>query len=49
MSVKQDVLDKLKKSVECWDIELAKSSAKEALEIGISPNEAIENGLSKGT
>jgi corrinoid protein of di/trimethylamine methyltransferase len=48
MRTKNDVLESLKKSVECWDVELARSSAKEALEIGISPSEAIEAGLSRG-
>lgn len=48
MRFKNEVLESLKKSVECWDLELARSSAKEALELGITPSEAIEDGLSKG-
>ncbi|HEY3419900.1 MAG TPA: cobalamin-dependent protein [Methanomassiliicoccales archaeon] len=46
--IKKEVLENLKRSVECWDVELARSSAREALDLGISPSEAIEAGLSKG-
>jgi trimethylamine corrinoid protein len=48
MRFKNEVLESLKKSVECWDLELARSSAKAALELGITPSEAIEAGLSRG-
>jgi trimethylamine corrinoid protein len=48
MRTKNEVLASLKKAVECWDSDLAKSSAKEALALGISPSEAIESGLSRG-
>jgi corrinoid protein of di/trimethylamine methyltransferase len=48
MSNKEEVMEKLKRSVETWNIELARSSAQEALDVGISPLEAIENGLGMG-
>ena len=48
MSNKEEVLEKLRRSIETWNIELAKSSAKEALDLGIAPSEAIENGLGMG-
>jgi corrinoid protein of di/trimethylamine methyltransferase len=48
MKNKDEVMKKLKRSVETWDIELANSSAKEALDLGISPSEAIEDGLGMG-
>jgi methanogenic corrinoid protein MtbC1 len=49
MRTKNEVLASLKKAVECWDSDLARRSAKEALSLGISPSEAIESGLSQGT
>jgi corrinoid protein of di/trimethylamine methyltransferase len=48
MSSKEEVMEKMKRSVETWSVELAISAAKEALELGISPSEAIENGLGRG-
>jgi trimethylamine corrinoid protein len=48
MRSKKEVMDRLKRSVETWNIELAETSAKEALELGISPLDAIENGLGQG-
>lgn len=43
-----EVLGKLQASVENGDIELAKSSANEAMEMGIEPFDAINLGLAKG-
>jgi corrinoid protein of di/trimethylamine methyltransferase len=48
MANKDEILATLKKSIETWNIELAKKSANEALAAGISPAEAVENGLGKG-
>ena len=48
MRTKDEVLISLKNAVECWDCDLARRSAKEALALGISPSEAIESGLSRG-
>jgi corrinoid protein of di/trimethylamine methyltransferase len=45
---KQEILDKLKKAVETYDADLASSAAKEALEAGIEPFEAINDGLGRG-
>ncbi len=43
-----EVLALLKKSVETWNKSLAVDTAKKALDMGIDPYEAIENGLCKG-
>ncbi len=48
MGKKEEILEKLKKAVETQDIDLARSAAQEALESGMKPLEAIENGLAKG-
>lgn len=48
MKEKSEVLALLKKTVETWDINLAKEAAKCAMEVGMDPREAIENGLSRG-
>jgi len=48
LSNKEEILKRLKKAVETWDIKLAEQAAKEALDAGIEPGEAVENGLSKG-
>jgi len=48
MSNKAEILGRLKKSVETWDVKLAESAAKEALAAGIEPGEAVEKGLGKG-
>jgi corrinoid protein of di/trimethylamine methyltransferase len=45
---KQQILANLKKSIETWNIELAKQSAKQALDAGIEPGIAVEQGLGKG-
>ncbi len=42
---KEDILNKLKKSVSNYDGEAAKEAAKETLEAGIDPIEAIQKGL----
>jgi len=38
----------LKKSIETWDVKLAESAAKQALDANIAPGEAVEYGLGKG-
>ena len=43
-----DVLALLKKAVETWNKDLAIDTAKKALDMGIDPYEAIENGLCQG-
>ena len=45
---KEEILENLKKSIETWNIELAKKSAQQAIDAGIPPAEAVENGLGKG-
>ncbi len=44
----KEILDKLQKSIEDMDTELAEESAKKAIEAGIDPLIAISDGLSKG-
>ena len=48
MSSKEEIMASLKKSIETWDVKLAESAAKEALDAGIDPGDAVENGLGKG-
>lgn len=48
MNPRDELLDKLKQSVETWNVKLAVSSARQALELGIPPGEAIEKGLALG-
>ncbi len=45
---KKMILENLKVSIETWNVDLAKKSAQEAIDAGISPAEAVENGLGKG-
>jgi corrinoid protein of di/trimethylamine methyltransferase len=45
---KQEILANLKKSIETWNIELAKQSAQQALDAGINPSDAVEKGLGMG-
>jgi corrinoid protein of di/trimethylamine methyltransferase len=45
---KQEILANLKKSIETWNIELAKKTAQQALDAGIDPAEAVEKGLGMG-
>jgi len=46
--MKNEILEKLRISVINGDIEAAEAAAKEAINIGLDPLEAIEEGLSKG-
>lgn len=48
MNRKEEILNRLKISIETWNIELARSTAKQAIELGIEPSEAILNGLGEG-
>jgi corrinoid protein of di/trimethylamine methyltransferase len=48
VSNKAEILESLKKSIETWNIELAKKSAKQAVDAGIDPADAVEKGLGKG-
>ncbi len=48
MEKKEEILANLKKSIETWNIELAKQSAAQALDAGIDPSEAVEKGLGMG-
>ena len=48
MSRKAEILNRLRISVETWNIELARFAAKQAIEFGIDPTEAIVNGLGEG-
>ncbi|WP_026068678.1 cobalamin B12-binding domain-containing protein [Methanomassiliicoccus luminyensis] len=48
MSKNDEILGRLKKSIETWDVKLAETAAKEALDAGIKPGDAVENGLGKG-
>jgi len=48
LSDKAAIMNSLKKAVETWDIKLAETAAKQALEAGIAPGDAVENGLGKG-
>jgi trimethylamine corrinoid protein len=48
MIMKNEILEKLRISVINGDIEAAEAAAKEAINIGLDPLEAIEEGLSKG-
>jgi corrinoid protein of di/trimethylamine methyltransferase len=45
---KQEILNNLKKSIETWNVALAKESARKAIDAGITPLEAVETGLGKG-
>lgn len=48
MSNKAEIMASLKKAIETWDIKLAETAAKQALDAGIAPGDAVENGLGKG-
>ncbi len=48
MADKATILDSLRNSVETGDIPTAEAGAKEALEVGMGPLEAINEGLVKG-
>jgi corrinoid protein of di/trimethylamine methyltransferase len=48
MSKKEEILNRLKISVETWNIELARLTAKQAIAYGIDPTEAIVKGLGEG-
>jgi len=48
MNKKESVMESLEASVSTWNIEMAKKAAAEAMEMGVSPGEAIELGLGKG-
>ncbi len=48
MDGKPKILANLKQSIETWNIEMAKQYAQEALDAGIDPAEAVENGLGMG-
>lgn len=48
MAGKEEILANLKKAVETQDIDSAEKSAKEALDAGIKPFDAINKGLAKG-
>ncbi|HEY3419897.1 MAG TPA: corrinoid protein [Methanomassiliicoccales archaeon] len=48
MDNKKEILANLKKSIETWNIELAKQSAQQALDAGIDPADAVEKGLGMG-
>jgi corrinoid protein of di/trimethylamine methyltransferase len=48
MEKREEVLQELRRSIETWNTELAKKSAREALALGIPPAEAIEQGLGLG-
>jgi len=45
---KQEIMTNLQKSIATWNVEMAKKSAQQALDAGISPAEAVEKGLGKG-
>lgn len=45
---KEDILNKLKESIEKLDKDLAEVAAKEAVDAGLDPMDAIQNGLGKG-
>lgn len=44
----QEVLEKLKRAIAETDTDLAEEAAKEAVALGMSPMEAVNNGLSQG-
>jgi corrinoid protein of di/trimethylamine methyltransferase len=48
LNKKPEIMANLKKSIETWNIELAKQSAQQALDAGIDPAEAVEKGLGMG-
>jgi len=45
---KAEILAELKKAIETWNIELAKTAAQKAMDAHIDPAEAVEKGLGKG-
>jgi corrinoid protein of di/trimethylamine methyltransferase len=45
---REDILNKLKESIEKLDTDLAQEAAKEAVDAGIEAMDAIQNGLGKG-
>ena len=42
MSRKEEILNRLKISIETWNIELARFAAKQAIELGIEPSKQLE-------
>ena len=40
MSSKEEIMESLKKSIETWDVKLAETAAKQALDAGIDPGDA---------
>ncbi|NLI74410.1 MAG: dimethylamine methyltransferase [Euryarchaeota archaeon] len=48
MSKKEEILLLLRRAVETWNADLAREAAEDALDLGIDPCEAIEQGLGKG-
>jgi corrinoid protein of di/trimethylamine methyltransferase len=48
LTSKSEVIENLKRAVEEFSVDHARSAAEEAVRIGIDPLEAVENGLSKG-
>ena len=48
MVYNEEIMNSLKRAVETWDIKLAETAAKQALDAGIAPGDAVENGLGKG-
>lgn len=48
MSRKEEILNRLKISIETYNIDLARFTAKQAMEYGIDPSEALMLGLGEG-
>ncbi|MCL2711690.1 MAG: corrinoid protein [Methanomassiliicoccaceae archaeon] len=48
MSDNEKILRDLKESVETWNLKLAESATKMAIEAGIEPRAIVQNGLGKG-
>jgi corrinoid protein of di/trimethylamine methyltransferase len=48
MGTRTEILEDLRKAIETYNVQMAKSAAKAAVEAGVEPSDAIENGLAKG-
>lgn len=48
MGAREEILEELRRAIETWNLVMARSSAQKALDAGMEPGDAIENGLAKG-
>lgn len=48
MGTETEILEDLRRAIEMWNVPMAKSAAQAAVDAGMEPSKAIENGLAKG-